>query len=70
MVEKITKDMNFAELLGKYPETVEVLFDKGMHCIGCPMSQSESLEDGIKSHGLKVNEVLKELNEKIKEKKK
>jgi len=64
--KKITKNMSFAELLEKYPEVVETLFEKGMHCIGCPMSQMESLEDGIKAHGLKVDEIVKELNEKLK----
>jgi len=68
MKDKITKNMSFAEILEKHPEVVEILFEKGMHCIGCPMAQMESLEDGIKAHGLNVNEIVKELNEKIGEK--
>jgi hydroxylamine reductase len=66
MEQKITKKMTFAEVLEKHPEVAGVLMEKGMHCIGCPMSQMESLEDGIKAHGLNVDEIVKELNKKIK----
>ena len=62
--------MTFVEVLEKHPEVAEILFEKGMHCIGCPMSQMESLEDGIKAHGLNVDEIVKELNSKIKTKNK
>ena len=65
---KITAKMTFAEIMGKNPEAVGILLEKGMHCIGCPMSQMESLEDGCKSHGLNPDEIVKELNEKIKKK--
>ena len=66
MEQKIKKKMTFAEVLEKHPEVAGVLMEKGMHCIGCPMSQMESLEDGIKAHGLNVDEIVKELNKKIK----
>ena len=66
MKNKITKTMSFAEIIQKHPEVVETLMDKGMHCIGCPMAQMESLEDGAKAHGLNPDEIVKELNEKIK----
>jgi len=68
MKNKITKKMSFAEILEKAPEAAEVLMDKGMHCIGCPMSQMESLEEGVKAHGLNPNEIVKEINEKLKRK--
>jgi len=66
MPKKITKKMSFAEIIQKHPEAVEILSDKGMHCIGCPMAQMESLEDGAKAHGLDADEIVRELNEKIK----
>lgn len=68
--QKITKKMSFAEILGKFPEAAEILMEKGMHCIGCPMAQMESLEDGAKAHGLDADEIVKEINEKLKKKKK
>ena len=67
MTNKITKKMTFAELLEKHPKSQEILLNKGMHCIGCPMSQMESLEDGCKAHGIDPEAVVKELNKKISE---
>lgn len=66
MTKKITKKMSFAEIIQKYPKVAETLMNKGMHCIGCPMAQMESLEDGARAHGLDADEIVKELNEKIK----
>tara|TARA_Y100000310_G_C20687229_1_gene819857 strand:- start:1174 stop:1380 length:207 start_codon:yes stop_codon:yes gene_type:complete len=68
MKDKITKKMNFSEILDKFPEVTGVLFEKGMHCIGCPMAQMETLEQGANAHGLDVNKLVKELNKKIKKK--
>ena len=65
MTNKITRKMTFAEILDKHPKAEDVLLEKGMHCIGCPMSQMESLEDGCKAHGINPDEVVKELNEKL-----
>ena len=39
------------EIVNNYPETAEVLFGIGMHCLGCPASQAESLEDACAVHG-------------------
>jgi len=33
------------EIVRSYPEAIEVLLQCGMHCLGCPASQAESLED-------------------------
>ena len=60
--------MTFSEIIEKNPEAVGVLLEKGMHCIGCPMSQMESLEEGCLAHGLNPDEIVKELNEKINDK--
>ena len=66
MSNKINKKMSFAEILQKHPDAAGILMEKGMHCMGCPMSQMESLEDGARAHGLDVDELVKELNGKIK----
>ena len=63
---EINKKMTFSEILEKHPEAVEILMNKGMHCCGCPMAQMESLEDGCKAHGINPDEVVKEINEKVK----
>ena len=48
MNKKINKKQTFSEILKKHPEVAETLLDKGMHCIGCPMAQQESLEQGAR----------------------
>ncbi len=67
--QKITKEMKFSEILERYPDTIEILFESGMHCIGCPMASQETLEQGIIAHGLDINKILKKLNNKIDNKK-
>ena len=59
---KITKEMTFNEVIKKNPEAIEILLKKGMHCIGCPMAQMESLEQGALAHGLNPDKLVKELN--------
>lgn len=59
---KITKDMTIAEILQKYPNTVPVFQEFGMHCLGCPSATGESLEMAAGVHGFDVEELLKELN--------
>jgi hybrid cluster-associated redox disulfide protein len=55
------------EIVKKYPESVEILLGIGMHCLGCPASQAESLEDACAVHGKEVQPVIDALNEKIAE---
>ncbi|WAW14720.1 DUF1858 domain-containing protein [Peptostreptococcus equinus] len=58
----ITKDMIVGNILKENEKAYEILTGFGMHCLGCPSSQMESLEDACMVHGLKVNDVLEELN--------
>ena len=44
------------------PEKAEILMDAGMHCLGCPASQAETLEEACEVHGIDVNELVEELN--------
>ena len=59
---KIDKDMIIGELLEQAPEKAEILMDAGMHCLGCPASQAETLEEACEVHGIDVNELVEELN--------
>jgi hydroxylamine reductase len=58
----IDKDMTIGELLEKSPEKAEILLAAGMHCLGCPASQAETLEEACDVHGIDVEELVKELN--------
>ena len=68
---KITKETNIGEMVMKFPETASILFEKGIHCIGCHVAQFENLGQGLQAHGLSEEEmekVIKELNRKIEQK--
>lgn len=59
---KIEKDTKIGEIVEKAPEKVEILLDAGMHCLGCPASQAETLEEACMVHGTEVEELLEKLN--------
>ncbi len=58
----ISKDMTFFELMRTYPESVKVLQQHNLGCIGCMGAQNESLEQGARAHGLDIETLLKDLN--------
>ena len=51
---KFDKDTKIGELLEKAPEKAEILLEAGMHCLGCPASQMETLEEACEVHGIDV----------------
>ena len=63
MAVNITKEMTMGELLSIDRGVAVVLMNAGMHCIGCPSSIGESLEEACMVHGIEVNELLKNINE-------
>ena len=67
MIEKTTK---IGELLQIAPEKAEILLQAGMHCLGCPASQEETIEEACEVHGIDVDELLEKINKKVKKFKK
>ena len=59
---QITKEMTIGELLEKAPEKADILLEAGMHCLGCPASQAETLEEACAVHGIDVDELVAKLN--------
>lgn len=59
---KIEKTMTIGELLEVAPEKAEVLLNAGMHCLGCPASQGETIEEACMVHGIDVEVLVEELN--------
>ena len=57
-----------ALLVVEYPDTIETLISHGMHCLGCPSSQAESLKDACFVHGLDADKILEAVNKAITEK--
>lgn len=62
---KLTKDMTIGEVVRKYPNTVEVLMNFGMGCVGCPSAQAETLEEAAMVHGFDIEKLLQKLNEVV-----
>ena len=62
---KITKDMTFGEVLKKYPETIKTFFEYGMHCFGCHIAVSETIEQGALAHGVDVGQLMQDLNKTV-----
>lgn len=56
------KDSRIGEVLEKAPKKAEVLLSIGMHCLGCPASQMETIEEACMVHSVDVEELLAELN--------
>ena len=63
MAVNITKEMTMGELLSIDRGVAVVLMNAGMHCIGCPSSIGELLEEACMVHGIEVDELLKNINE-------
>ena len=55
---KITKDMTIGEILSAKPEVAPVLMEAGMHCLGCPSAQGESLAEAAFVHGMDIDALL------------
>ena len=63
----VTRETLVGEIVNSYPEAIDVLFAIGMHCLGCPASQGESLEDACAVHGFEPSAVVESINRKIAE---
>ncbi len=66
MQKEITKDMYIGEILQMDRGLAAILMNAGMHCLGCPSSQMESIEDAAMVHGFDADELLKQLNDYLK----
>ena len=67
-MEKITREMKIGDAVKVHPEVAKIMFEYGLHCIGCAISPFESVEDGAKSHGMddaKINEMVEKINKAI-----
>lgn len=61
--KEIVKDMTIGEVLKQNPNLEEVFLGFGMHCVSCPVSQMETVEEASAVHGIDVEFLLKKLNE-------
>lgn len=57
-MSEVTKEMTIGQLLRTKPEAAEVLMAAGMHCLGCPSAQGESLEEAAMVHGMDIDALM------------
>ena len=60
---KVSKDMLIGQLLQIDANIAPILMRAGMHCLGCPSSQMESLEEEAMVHGLDVDVLVNQIND-------
>lgn len=59
---QISKDTTIGEALRMNPNIAPVLMEIGMHCLGCPSAQGESLEEAAMVHGIAVDDLMTKIN--------
>jgi hybrid cluster-associated redox disulfide protein len=65
-VETVTPNTLIGDMVLFHPETAELLFSIGMHCLGCPSSGVETVSDAASVHGLDADDLVRKLNHIIK----
>ncbi len=60
---QVTKDTLIGEALMLDMNIADILMDAGMHCVGCPASQGESIEEACQVHGMECENLVKDINE-------
>ncbi len=66
---KVTKETLIGDILDFDVETAQFFFEIGMHCLGCPHSRGESIEDACTVHGTDADALVKKINEFLESKK-
>ncbi len=68
-MERVEKNMVIGQLLQADPGFTPILMESGMHCLGCPSSQMESLSDACMVHGIDSDTLVGKLNSYLDSKK-
>lgn len=61
----ITKETIIGDILDIAPQTAPLFMAIGMHCLGCPASRGETVEEACMVHSIDPDELLEELNKQI-----
>lgn len=62
-MKEITKDMVIGDILDADGGTAVFFFEMGMHCLGCPASRGETVEEACAVHGVDVDSLVARINE-------
>ena len=68
MIQEVTADMLIGDVLKEDVTIAPIMMASGMHCIGCPASQGESIQQACKVHGVDVQDLIEKINEFLKNK--
>ena len=63
MAFQVTKDSKIGEILMQDRGITVILMQSGMHCVGCPSSAGETLEEASMVHGMDVTKLVNDINE-------
>lgn len=61
-MSEITKDTTIGDVLKIKPNAVPLLMEIGMHCIGCPASMGETVEEAAMVHGIDAEDLVAQMN--------
>ena len=62
MAGQVSKEMTIGEILAINPMVAPILMEIGMHCLGCPTAQGETLEEAAMVHGIDVELLVEKIN--------
>jgi len=65
---EVTKDTVIGDLLDEAPEVAEYFLEIGMHCLGCPVSRAETIEEACAVHDTDADALIKKINDSLKNK--
>ncbi len=63
MATTVTKDMTIGTLLTIDTNLAPILMRAGMHCLGCPSSQMETIEEAAMVHGIDADTLVQQIND-------
>lgn len=63
---EITKDTIIGDILDVCPQSAPIFLEIGMHCLGCPASRGETIEQACMVHGTDADELVEKLNDLMK----
>ena len=62
-VKQVTRETIIGDILDVAPQTAPIFFSIGMHCLGCPSSRGETVEEACAVHGVDVDKLLELVNQ-------
>lgn len=67
MAQQVNKETKIGQLLHMDPNIAPILMEIGMHCLGCPSSQMETIEEAAMVHGIDPDELVNRINDTLAE---